>query len=193
MSEKNPSSHYLNEQSVDVEQFGEIAHERHEAINDAVERAERKQKSQLRHSEREVLAEAQHLAEKGEDDSKKASSPSTFEKRRGPITKAQLGTSFKSQMKYAQNEMTKSERLASRAIHSKVIEKTADTVGSTIARPNAMLSGSIAAFIGITALYFIAKYYGYHLSGFETIGTFIVGWVVGVLYDYFSIMIRGHQ
>ncbi len=191
MSEKEIRNADLHEQATDVEQFGEIAHERHEAIRNAVERSERKQKKHQ--SEREVLAKAQELATKAQETNKKNKSASSIEKRRGPITKRQLAASFKSQMKYAENEMNTSERIVSRFIHSKPIEKTADLVSSTIARPNAMLSGSIAAFIGITVFYFVSKYYGFQLSGFETIGAFVLGWIVGILYDYFSVMIRGHK
>lgn len=191
MAEKEIPTASLHEQPADIEQFGEIAHERHEAIHDAMERAERKQKT--RHSEREVLAEAQQLAEKLEGTNKKDKAPPQAERRHGPITKRQLNSSFKSQMSYAENEMTRTERLTSRTLHNRVVEKTADFVGSTVARPNAMLSGSIAAFIGITLLYFLAKYYGFQLSGFETLGAFIVGWIIGILYDYFSAMIRGHR
>jgi len=172
----------------EAEQFGELAHERREAMRDALERAERKHKT--RHSEREVLAKARELAKKVETaDSNKSTSPA--ERRKGPIGKKQLESSFKTQMKYAKNDMTFNERVISTIIHAKPVEKTADFVSATIARPNAMLSGSIAAFIGITALYFISKYYGFQLSGFETIGAFIAGWIVGILYDYFSVMIRG--
>ncbi|MDB5183384.1 MAG: hypothetical protein JWO07_65 [Candidatus Saccharibacteria bacterium] len=96
-------------------------------------------------------------------------------------------------MKFADAEMKPSERVFSKFLHNKTVEKTSDVIGSTVARPNAMLSGSIAAFLGITILYFVSKYYGFQLSGFETIATFIMGWVVGVLYDYFSVMIRGHS
>ncbi len=190
MSEKETQVADLHDQDSDVEQFGELAHERHEAIRDALERAERKHKT--RHSEREVLAKAQELAKKAEtSDSDKSHSPA--ERRRGPIGKKQLEGSFKSQMKYAENDMTLSERATSKFIHLKPVEKTSDFISATIARPNAMLSGSIAAFIGITVLYFVSKYYGFQLSGFETIGAFIIGWIIGLLYDYFSVMIRGHN
>jgi hypothetical protein len=187
---KIPSQH---EQAVDVEQFGNIAHERHEAMRNALEQAERKHNKSSHQSEREVLARAQELAKETEKDSHDEHSTSPPEKRRGPITKKQLGASFKSQMKYAENEMSKTERVVSRIIHSAPIEKTSEFIGTTVARPNAMLSGSIAAFGGITICYFISKYYGFQLSGFETIGAFILGWIVGLLYDYFSVMIRGHR
>jgi hypothetical protein len=42
-------------------------------------------------------------------------------------------------------------------------------------------------------VYVVSKYYGYALSGFETIGAFIAGWVLGILYDFFKVMITGKK
>lgn len=192
MTEKQTTSENLYEKAADVEQFGEIAHERREAIHNALEDAERKHKEH-HSSEREILARAKDLADQAEE-SVRDRQPAPAERRRtGPINKKQLAESFKSQMKHAETEMSTSERVFSRFLHSKPVEKTTDALGSTVARPNAMLSGSIAAFLGVTILYFVAKYYGFQLSGSETILTFIAGWIIGILYDYFSVMIRGHK
>lgn len=190
MSEKVSHASNRHEKSLDPEQFGAIAHERHEAIKSALDREERKHKE--RHSEREIIAKAQELASKHEG-AEKSRNTSPAERRSGPINKRQLESSFDNQMKFAKAEMRPTERAFSKLIHSKTIEKVSDAVGSTIARPNSMLSGSIAAFIGVTALYFISKHYGFQLSGFETIGAFILGWIIGMLYDYFSLMLKGRK
>jgi hypothetical protein len=42
-------------------------------------------------------------------------------------------------------------------------------------------------------VYLIAKNLGYVLSGFETIGAFAIGWIIGVLYDYFRVMVTGKK
>ena len=96
-------------------------------------------------------------------------------------------------MSRVQAELTPSSRAFSKIIHAKPVEKTSEVVGSTIARPNAILSGAIVAFVLVLAVYLLAKNFGYVLSGFETIGAFIVGWVLGVLYDYFRVMITGKK
>ena len=179
-----------HESSKNIEQFGAIAHERNEAIRETIEKAEKEQRNH-NISEREVLARARELADKNQAETEQPQSPA--EKRRGPITKKQLNDSFKSQMKYAETEMTGAERLVSRFIHLKPIDKSADVIGSTIARPNSMLSGSIAAFLSITILYFVSKHYGYPLSGFETAGAFIAGWVVGLMYDQLVKLFKREQ
>jgi hypothetical protein len=181
----------LHEQAPDVEQFGELAHERREALRDQLERAERQHEAHGDHNEsvREATERAKELGVEKVD--MPATSPA--ERRRGAPSKKQRETSLKSQMKQIQSEMSTGDRLVSKLIHNRPIEAVSDIVGSTVARPNALLSGSIAAFIGVTISYFVAKYYGFQLSGFETIAAFIVGWIMGILYDYFSVMIRGHR
>jgi hypothetical protein len=111
--------------------------------------------------------------------------------KRGGISKAQKNASFKKQMKEVQSQLSPSSRAFSKVIHAKPIEKTSEVVGSTIARPNAVLSGAVAAFILTLAVYVIAKNTGYSLSGFETIGSFIVGWIIGITFDYLRVLITG--
>jgi hypothetical protein len=180
-----------HEQAPDVEQFGELAHERHEAMRDQLERAERQHKARL--NEQEAISEAIELAKESHSEKESSVPTSPAERRRAAPSKKQREISLKSQMKQIQTEMSPSSRVLSKLIHSKPVENAADVAGSTIARPNALLSGSIAAFIGVTVSYFVAKYYGFQLSGFETIAAFVFGWIIGILYDYFSVMIRGHR
>jgi len=139
-----------------------------------------------------ALTEAQELA--NETKERPVITPqSPAERRRGPITKQRREQSFRGHIKDAQQDMTSGERLFSKLIHTAPIEKVSDIASSTIARPNALLCGSIAAFFTITILYFTAKHYGFQLSGFEAIAAFVGGWLLGILYDYFSVMIRGKK
>lgn len=114
-------------------------------------------------------------------------------KRRGAISKKEKEASFKRHMKQVQSEMSGPQRAFSKVIHNKVVEKTSEFVGATVARPNAILSGAVVAFILVLAVYLLAKNLGYVLSGFETIAAFIVGWILGVLYDFFRVMITGKK
>lgn len=113
--------------------------------------------------------------------------------RRGPISKKERDASYTRTMKKVQAELSGPSRTFSKVIHNKTIEKASDVAGATIARPNAIASGAIAAFLATLALYYVAKNVGYQLSGFETIGAFAVGWVIGLLFDYFRIMITGKR
>ena len=130
--------------------------------------------------------------EKGSAENKKpkeASAP----RRRGGISKKEKTASFKKHMANVQAELPAPQRAFSKFIHSPAVEKTSEFVGATIARPNAILSGAFVAFIVVLAVYLIAKNLGYVLSGFETIGAFIIGWVIGILYDYFRVLITGKK
>lgn len=162
-------------------------HEQHtERLREQLEQAEREHKDKA--EQHDILHEAKELADKQDKQSKHSVSPA--ERRRGPLTKKQLANSFDSQMTHVREHLRPSERIFSKLIHLKPIEATSDFVGSTIARPNALLTGSIVAFLSVTLLYFLANHYGFQLSGFETIAAFVVGWILGIAYDYISVAFR---
>ncbi len=108
-------------------------------------------------------------------------------------TKASRKAAFNREMKAVQSEMSAPSRNFSKIIHNPVVEKASDAIGSTIARPNAIVAGAVAAFILTGALYVWAKYAGYPLSGFESIGAFVVGWLVGIIFDFTRIMVTGRR
>jgi hypothetical protein len=114
-------------------------------------------------------------------------------RRRGGISKKEKNASYKKHMKQVQAELPAPERAFSKVIHTPVVEKSSEFIGATVARPNAILSGAVVAFLLVLAVYLIAKNLGYVLSGFETIGAFIIGWVIGVLYDYFKVLVTGKK
>src|SRR6185503_8066877 len=97
--------------------------------------------------------------------------------------------SYDHTMKTVRGELSAPSRVFSKVIHNPVVERTSEVVGSTVARPNAILSGSLFAGVSVLALYLIARHYGFALSGFETIATFIVGWALGILFDLLRGMI----
>jgi hypothetical protein len=134
-------------------------------------------------------AEAAFSKERGGREAKSGGEPSAAP-RRAHATKHERRSSYNDTMKQIQSEMKPSERSFSKVIHAPSVEKTSEVVGSTIARPNAILAGAVAATFLSLAVYLIAKHYGYRLSGFETIGTFAVGWALGLLYDYAHLMLR---
>ena len=117
---------------------------------------------------------------------------SPAERRNGP-SKPERDASFKTTMSEVQSQMSAPSRAFSKVIHSKGVEKTSEVIGSTIARPNALLTGAIFAFTLTLAVYLIAKNIGYPLSGFESIGAFVLGWVLGLAYDFVKVMVTGKK
>ena len=99
-------------------------------------------------------------------------------------TKKQLNDNFDRSMANIRKDMKPASRAFSKVIHNKVVEKTSDVVASTVARPNLIIAGGLSTLILCSAVYLIAKQYGYVLSGFEAIGTFILGWGIGAIIEF---------
>ena len=181
-SEKNPEANELTEAS-------QAANERlRDDRERAVDRLKKTEESKAEKA-RENIDKA--IETKDREKTTETEAATERQPKRQFRTKKTLDASFKTQMKDARREMSAPSRAFSKLIHNKAVEKTSEAIGSTVARPNAILSGSIAAFALTAGLYFWAKYVGYPLSGFETIGAFIIGWLVGMIIDFTRIMFTG--
>lgn len=112
---------------------------------------------------------------------------------KGPISKKQRELSYHQTMKHVQDELSITSRTFSKVIHNKYVERTSEVIGNSIARPNAMFAGAFMAFLLTLLTYTIAKTIGYNLSGFETIASFIIGWLIGITYDYFKVLFTGKK
>ena len=98
-------------------------------------------------------------------------------------SKASLKQSFGKTMTRVRSELSPQERVFSKFIHLPGIEKASDIVASTVARPDAIVSGSVCALIITGGLYITARYFGFSLSGSETMAAFVIGWLIGILFD----------
>jgi len=173
----------------------EASVEQYESLDTKIEKSAENLESGEKSAEKarvEALEKAVNVEKSGAEKDRKSSAKSA-PRRRGGISKKEKTQSFKKHMAQVQSEMPAPQRVFSKLIHSPVVEKTSEFVGATLARPNAILSGAVVAFFLVLAVYLIAKNLGYVLSGFETIAAFILGWVVGVLYDYFRVLVTGKK
>ena len=100
---------------------------------------------------------------------------------------------FDKTMAAVQSQLSPSSRAFSKVIHNPAIEKASEVTGSTVARPNALLSGAIAAFVLTLAIYLIARFNGYPLSGAESIAAFALGWLCGIAFDFVRMMMLGRR
>jgi hypothetical protein len=176
---------------VSVEQYDAIG----EKLKNGAELGAEKLESGEKKAEKarvEALESAVSVESGGAEKSKRLSEGPAA-RRKGGISKKERTASYKRHMAHVQAELPAPQRAFSKLIHAPVIEKASEFIGSTIARPNAILSGAFVAFILVLAVYLVAKNFGYVLSGFETIAAFIVGWVIGILYDYFRVLITGKK
>lgn len=147
----------------------ERAQSHHEALS---RKTEEHYKAETEEAHRLAATEKQHREREPQ---------SQAEHRREPI---KVDEEFTHTMVAIQQEMSPAQRAFSRFIHKKPVEITSDFLASTVVRPNAMLAGSICAFVLMLAVYLFTKSIGYVLSGFELIATFVIGWVLGMIYDY---------
>jgi hypothetical protein len=174
-----------------VETRGAAA-ERSEKLAEAIEkRGEQspEQKAERVESARAEAQEALLSKERGGAEKKQGGDPTPSAIRR--VTKREKDVAYERTLKEIRSQMNAPSRAFSKVIHAPFIEKTSEAVGSTVARPNAILAGSLSALILVSGVYWVAKTYGYPLSGFETIGAFILGWMIGLMVDYFRIMATG--
>lgn len=187
MGERLQGSSELREHNHEqLEQFG---HERSAEL--AHEREKKLEKESGERNQEKARAEALEAVKQPE---KKDKTPQPEKRRDTPKQrKAKQAANFKATMKEAQSHMSPASRTFSKVIHTKAIEKTSETIGSTIARPNAILAGSVAAFLLSLLTYVVAKHYGYPLTGSETIAAFVLGWAIGLLFDYLRVMITGKR
>lgn len=167
--------------------------EHRERLREELEKAGEKHHEDLEEARHEALEKAKSIEHKEEKrDDERALSPA--ERRNNtPVGKVEREASFNATMKEVQAHMTPSARTFSKVIHNKAVEKVSDITASTVARPNAILSGAIFAFALTLGVYLVAKNLGYPLSGFETIGAFLLGWVLGLVYDFLKVMITGRK
>lgn len=177
---------------VEHERFEEVRRENQERLRDNLERqAEKSPERNIEAARQEALEKALAHERKVETLEREASPAEKRDSR--PASKLTREASFQKTMQEVRTEMSAPSRTFSKIIHNKVVEKVSETAGNTIARPNAVLSGALFAFILTLGLYLVAKNLGYRLSGFETIGAFILGWILGLTLDFLKIMITGRK
>lgn len=153
-----------------------IAEKTHESNVEADARNEANEALELATMEKEKATrqeqeKAQHSAEKAKPVRQQPS-------------KGDLQASFNTTMKQVRKEMSPAERTFSKVIHNPVVEKVSGAVGSTVARPNLIIAGGLGTLIFGAVIYLTAKHYGYVLSGFEAMGTFILGWCIGAIIEF---------
>jgi hypothetical protein len=177
-----------------IENTGEAAREQAEKLQNRLEKAGElspdSQAEQIEKARSEASKEALMSKESGREQ-KQATENSSPAIRR--VTKQQKEDEYNHTLSRVQSHMSAPSRAFSKVIHLPVIERTSDIAASTVARPNAILAGGIFAFVITGSVYLLARAFGYQLSGFETIGSFIVGFLIGILYDFLKTMITGKR
>lgn len=185
--EKQPSAPERG--TTDIES---AATERQEQLKSRLEKgAEQSPERQAEHTEQARKSVEQVFSKEAGKEQARGGEPTARAVRR--VTSKEKQATYKHTMKQIRSEMSPGARAFSKVIHAPAVERASDTVGGSIARPNALLAGSMSAFLLVTAVYLLARHYGYALSGFETIAAFVFGWLLGLIYDYVRIMVTGRR
>jgi len=155
---------------------GEVERSAAEKLEERAERAVEQQHEGIDEAHREALeqAETSQTAE--------TEKPAASETPR-QITKTDRTDSYRKTMEKMQSELPPASRTFSKVIHNPAVEKASEAIGSTVARPNLIIAGALGA-IASVIIYFVARHYGYVLSGSETIILFGCGWVIGAIIEY---------
>lgn len=155
---------------------GEIEESAAERLKKQAEQAAERQHGKLDNARHEALEQAETR------ETTKAEKPLTPETPR-QITKDDRTASYQKTMKKMQSELPPASRTFSKVIHNPAVEKASEAIGNTVARPNLIIAGALGA-IASVIVYFVARHYGYVLSGSETIILFGCGWVIGAIIEY---------
>ncbi|MDR1969768.1 MAG: hypothetical protein LBQ11_00250 [Candidatus Nomurabacteria bacterium] len=178
-----------------AESLGQDAGELREALRNKME-SERKNYDEVGELEK-AKHNVERAFEKGHDArGNKAHQPKQSSTHKQPIkkaTKTQKQAEYKKTLKSIQKNMNPAERTFSKVIHNPAVEAVSEAAGKTVARPAALLAGSLSALILTTIIYITAKYYGYVLSGSEWIITFVIGWAIGLIIDWIRVEILGKK
>lgn len=95
----------------------------------------------------------------------------------------QKGQTYNRTLKRVQQHLNASERLMSKAMHHKTVEKVSEGVGKTAARPSGILGGGIMALIGSFALLYVSKKYGFEYNFFVFFLLLAGGFLLGLLLE----------
>jgi len=174
------------------------AHERSQELEQQLlnnpERYNKKEAHQAAETARRVAVQEALLSkEQGKERRSHQADQHNAHARHHIITRQDREMSFNQTMDDVRKHIPRSTRTFSRFIHRPGVERASEVVGKTLARPNAILAGGVTAFVAVLGLYFYAKYAGFALQGSETIIAFVIGWILGILFDFFKSMFTGKR
>lgn len=109
------------------------------------------------------------------------------------LSQKNLDIRFNQTLEHVRKDMKPASRAFSKVIHNPVIDKTSEVIGRTVARPNLILAGGIGTLTLGLAIYLVAKHYGYVLSGFESIGSFVIGWAIGIIIEFIRVGFKNRR
>ena len=106
--------------------------------------------------------------------------------------KASLATSYKKTMDDMRQELSATERIWSRLVHSPLGTVIGGLCSVVLFRPQALLIGGSLGLATLLGSYLAAHLYNTPLNNTEPLIAFVFGWCIGVLYDLFFVATKRH-
>lgn len=193
MKERNNSK--LPEKQLDNHELEKTGIEQQERLRNKMEQRAERSKETSRETADKNHERAKELAHEADRHRPELGKNSEKELDRQPTisSKAKRKEAYTATMNEMRSHLSPTGRSFSKVIHNPVVEAVSEVTGKTVARPNAILGGSMMAFFVVLAVFLVARHYGYPLSGSETILAFAVGWLLGIVFDYLRVMITGRR
>jgi hypothetical protein len=178
---EHPTSqeHYNNQERDEAPQSAE-----------SVRELSREEKAQAEHEQAEKLIQARAEAESKAQHETYTKSDAIAPTSPVGMRKEQRQEAYQKSLSSIRRELSGPGRSFSKFIHQPAIEKASALAGNTIMRPSLALGAALGAFVGGTVLYFLARKYGFRLSGSEFLLTGLAGAFLGVLLELFASLAR---
>jgi hypothetical protein len=103
--------------------------------------------------------------------------PATF------VSKLDRFVNYSQTLASVQRRLSPASRSFSKVIHAPAVEKASEALEKTIMRPSVTLGATWTALVLGFLVYFTSRHYGWQMSGFELIGSLIIGGFLGFVIE----------
>lgn len=165
------------------------SHERSEQLSQELEAARREKLEELRQHAESEPDHAEKRAEAAREiinRQEQAPKPAAHAENKAPSVKIPFinhRLNYAQTLASVQRKLSPVSRTFSEVIHTPAIEKTSEVMEKTVARPSVVLGATWTALLVGGIFYFVARHFGYTLSGSEMLFSLIVGALLGGLVE----------
>ena len=100
-----------------------------------------------------------------------------------PLSGLDRKQAYAQTMATLQRQLPTVSRAFSKVIHNKAVEQTSEALGKTVMRPSVTLGATSTALLVGAFTYWLAKHYGYAISGSTILLSLLVGGLFGLLVE----------
>jgi hypothetical protein len=93
-------------------------------------------------------------------------------------------TNLKQSLRRMRRNLKPYQRPFSKFLHNETIDRVSEISADTIARPNGLLFGGIAAFLTSLGVLWVCRYYGYEYNYFIGLVSFPAGFAIGLIGEF---------